>query len=245
MAVVEGKSGFIAVFVEEFASPQIVSFIHAEVDAARTQCVIPKIHHFFDQSIALFLIDQQDVFRVLEVAVVIPTQNRLKVAERLDRGDHFNVELLGVLVDFPDLRLCVGAAQVAEVGLVGQLIGVFGIEHRHVEAEKRHAAKPPFEIIHPRHPGTGAVEQNSVGGKKAFFATFAPGERQADAAPGKAEIAVGHGEASGVFIYPQEGGIGGLFPENIRLVGRVDRIFFAESVEQGEQLRRRVSGIPA
>ena len=135
MTVVNIKRTLIAVQIHELSASEIMCFVHAQMNPAGIKSVAPEFNHLFQQDIRFFTIHQNHIIRVADLIVRAPAHDRLKMPQRLNRGNHLNPEFLRICVDLADFLNRICSAHVTEIVLSGNLIRVFCIKHCHVVAE--------------------------------------------------------------------------------------------------------------
>ena len=151
VAVDDVETGFLAVKCLEFPVADAVRFIHAEVDSAAADAVLPGHQHLFDECIRSGLIHQENPVDIVDRAVAGPAEHLLQVCQGLDAGDHFNAQTGRVVVDLPDLRQAVVAAHGAKKRFALDMVGLLRVEHHRVVAEDRQAVQIRLHVVDRHH----------------------------------------------------------------------------------------------
>ena len=155
------------------------------------------------------------------------------MSQRLNGGNHFNIEFFGVSVNLADFLHGIRAAHVTEIRFAGNLIRILGIDHRHIVAEQSQTPQPVFEMLDRDDVAAGAVKQNSVRLEENFFAAFLRGERICHAACRHCAGTVCHKPAVSAPGDPQYTGIFRFFEYEIYILRILpQRIFIRQSPQQ-------------
>ena len=114
-----------------------------------------------DQFIGAVIVDEQNIVRVEKRPEAAPPHEPVEVSERLDTGHEFYTALRGVSIDLTEFFHRISAAAVAEIRLLLDLIGVFGVQHERLVAHLREQVNVAFQRREVHDRPAGAVEHDA------------------------------------------------------------------------------------
>ena len=149
------------VFREELPEPDTIRFIHADMYPAGGERFLERREHMLDQFIGAVIVDEQNIVRVEKRPEAAPPHEPVEVSERLDTGHEFDTAFRGVSIDLTEFFHCIFAAAVAEIRLLFDLIGVFGVQHERFVAHLREQVNVAFQRREVHDRPAGAVEHDA------------------------------------------------------------------------------------
>lgn len=107
-------------------------FVHADVDEAGSEIVGRKGEQLIEKGVRLFLVDQQYVRRIHDVAVYGQFDEIGEMRQRLNAGNELYAPGSRIGVDFTDLFARVAAAEIPEIRFALRAEGILGIQLQRV-----------------------------------------------------------------------------------------------------------------
>ena len=143
-------------------------FVHSDVDDfCRIRGGDGREHSVY-QFISPVFARKQYVRRVDNGRERRPANYSVNVCKRLNAWNEFHAALFCESVNFFDFGLRVSAAEIAEIRLFGNFIGVFGVKQNRIEPYLCADIYPLFKRVHIHDRIAGTVKHRSHAAKRRF-----------------------------------------------------------------------------
>ena len=170
------KARMKTVAVQIAAAPEIVRFIHADMNAPTGKSLFPEENHFFYQQIGFGSVDHQDRRRIADFRIFSVCQNLLQVPQRLYAADQLYPERFRESVQLLELFHAVRSAHIPEKRLPRKKVSVLRIEHRHAVTHQCQLDQRSFHPVKTENLISGTVEHRSERLKRRRLLRFHAGE---------------------------------------------------------------------
>ena len=127
------------------------------------ECPAYGTKQLFDECVGFFFPHHQDILGVPQRCVYLrPVQRTFQMRQRLNAGHQLNAQSSCIGVQPAQRFNAVPAAQIAEIGLLRYLIGVFGVQHQGVQTHQSHFTQDHFHGLHPGNSVPRTVQHHPI-----------------------------------------------------------------------------------